>query len=142
MKNFIKKLILTIILVALLITFGVVGYYAYTDIKASVAKEYLMERYGFDKKEILATKSTEYVYEDIANCETLWIKKCTDDKTLHYKHTFKLKDGTEIHVTEDIDRNFIDDYKGEVKKYNRQDEIQAQEAEKSKETTNTEKEKK
>ena len=96
-----------------------------------------MERYGFNKKELLATKSTEYVYEDIANCETLWIKKCTDDKTLHFKHTFKLNDGTEIHVTEDIDRNFIDDYNGEVKKYNRQDEIQAQEAEKNKETTNT-----
>lgn len=137
MKNFIKKSILSIILVALLITFCVVGYYAYTDIKASVAKEYLMERYGFNKKELLATKSTEYVYEDIANCETLWIKKCTDDKTLHFKHTFKLNDGTEIHVTEDIDRNFIDDYNGEVKKYNRQDEIQAQEAEKNKETTNT-----
>ena len=127
MKNFIKRSILFIIIIILVIAFVVIGYFASTDIQASVAKKYLIERYGFDEKEIMATKSTEYVYEDINNCETLWFKKCTDDKTLHYKHTFKLKDGTEIHVTEDINRNFIDDYNGKVVKYNRKDEIQQEE---------------
>ncbi len=122
MKNFIKRSILFIIIIVLLIAVLYVGYLAYTDIKASNAKDYLIERYGFDKKEIKATKSTEFVYEDIANCETLWLKKCSSDKNLHYKHTFKLKDGTEIHVTETVDRDFDDDYNGQVIKYNRKSE--------------------
>ena len=138
MKNFIKRFILFIIIIALLGALCFVGYFAYTDIKASVAKKYLIERYDIKEKEITAIKSTDYVYEDINNCETLWLKKCTDDKTLHYKYTFKLKDGTEIHVTEDIDRNFIDDYNGKVVNYNRKDEIQEEE---NKPEENTEQEK-
>ncbi len=114
MKNFIKRSILFVIIVLLLGAFGVLGYYAFVDIRAEVAKDYLIERYGFDKKDLFVTKSTEYVYEDITNCETLWFKKCSDDEKLHYEHTFKLKDGTIIKVKEDIDRNFTDDYNGKV----------------------------
>lgn len=126
MKNFIKKLLLFIIIICLLGALGFFGYLSFVDIQASVAKEYLIERYGFDKRELTAIKSTEYVYEDITNCETLWLKKCSDDKTLHYKHIFKLKDGTEISVTEDIERNFIDNYDGTVINYNRKEEQKEQ----------------
>lgn len=141
MKNFIKRFALLIIIVALLIALAIVGYLAFTDIKASNAKEYLIERYGLDKKEITATKSIEYVYDDINNCETLWLKKCTSDKTLHFKHTFKLKDGTEIHVTEDIDRNFTDDYDGKVINYNRKEEKEAEQNNNQSEEQTNEKEK-
>lgn len=117
MKNilgFLKKIILFVIIICLLIALSYFGKMAFMDIQASVAKEYLVARYGLDSKELTAIKSTEYVYEDIANCETLWLKKCSDDKNLHYIHVFKLKDGTEIEVTEYVDRTFIDNYNGKV----------------------------
>ncbi len=111
MKKFIKNLILFIILVALIGAFGVFGYLSYVDMNASNARDYLMEKYKFEKKELLAIKSVEYVYQDIANCETLWLKKCTDDETLANKYTFKIKNSDrEIVVTEDTDGNFTDDY--------------------------------
>ena len=135
MKNFVKRTILLVIIVILLFAFVIFGKMAYTDVKSSAAKDYLMERYGFTKKEISASKVVEYVYEDISNCETLWFKKCTNDKNLHYIHTFKLQDGTVINVTEDVNHNFTDDYKGTVVKYNRKDEINA-ESNKQKEEQN------
>ena len=111
MKKFIKNLILFIILIVLIGAFGVFGYLAYVDINASNARDYLMEKYEFEKKELFPIKSVEYVYKDIANCETLWFKKCTDDENLANKYTFKIKNSDrEIIVTEDVDGNFTDDY--------------------------------
>ena len=114
MKNFIKKFILFLIIIFLLVAFVIFGYLAYVDIKSTNAKDYLNEKYGLVKKDLLTIKSVEYVYEDIANCESLWFKKCTNEKELTYEHTFKLKDGTKIVVKEYEDHVFQDNYNGDV----------------------------
>lgn len=114
MKNFIKKFILFLIIIFLLVAFVIFGYLAYVDIKSTNAKDYLNEKYGLVKKDLLTIKSVEYVYEDIANCESLWFKKCTNEKELTYEHTFKLKDGTKIVVKEYENHVFQDNYDGDV----------------------------
>ena len=83
---------------------------AYVDIQSSEAKDYLVETYDFNKSDLHITKYTEYVYEDITDCSSLWFKKCTDDENLLYKYTFKTTDGEIIEVIEDKDGNLTDDY--------------------------------
>lgn len=109
MKNLKKVLfgLLMLVVVALIIVLGCV---AYVDIQCSEAKEYLVDTYDFNKSDLYATKYTEYVYEDITDCSSLWLKKCTDNENLLYKYTFKTKDGEEIVVSEDKDGNLTDDY--------------------------------
>lgn len=109
MKNLKKVLfgLLMLVVVALVIVLGCV---AYVDIQCSEAKDYLVETYDLDKSDLQAAKYTEYVYEDIADCSSLWLKQCTDDENLLYKYTFKMKDGTEIVVSEDKEGNLTDDY--------------------------------
>lgn len=109
MKNLKKVLfgLLMLVVVALIIVLGCV---AYVDIQCSEAKDYLVETYDFNKSDLHATKYTEYVYEDIADCSSLWLKECTNDETLLYKYTFKTNDGEEIVVSEDKDGKLTDDY--------------------------------
>ncbi len=109
-KN-VKRFVFLVVLVALLGVVALLGCVAYVDINASEAKEYLMEKYEFKNSELMATKYTEYVYEDIADCNSLWLKKCTKDENLAFKYTFKTNDGKRIVVKEYKDGNFEDNYK-------------------------------
>lgn len=109
-KN-VKRFVFLVVVVALLGVVVLLGCVAYVDINASEAKEYLMEKYEFKNSELMATKYTEYVYEDIADCNSLWLKKCTKDENLAFKYTFKTNDGKRIVVKEYKDGNFEDNYK-------------------------------
>ena len=62
--------------------------FTYHDVMASAAKNYLIDKYEFSSFEVIAYKSTIFVDEDISNCNNLWFKKCTDDKTLQAKYYF------------------------------------------------------
>ena len=109
MKNLKKVLcgLLVLVCIALMIVLGCV---AYVDIQCSEAKDYLIENYDFKKNELHAKKYTELVYEDIADCGSLWFKKCTKEENLLYQYTFETKDGKKIVVSEDKDGNLTDDY--------------------------------
>lgn len=111
----IKKLIFFIIIVILVACLGVGAYLTYVDSNANGAKDYLLDKYELDKKEWIATNYTEYVYEDIADCNSLWLKKCTSDKELHYKYTFRNKSNETIIVSEDNNGKFTDDYNGKLR---------------------------
>lgn len=109
MKN-IKKILFALLMLASVILIVVLGCISYVDIQSLEAKEYLIDNYDFKKNELRATKFTEYVYEDITDCSSLWLKKCTSDENLMYKYTFKTKDGKKIIVSEDKDGNLTDNY--------------------------------
>ena len=109
MKN-LKKVLFGLLIFAAITLIIVLGCMAYVDIQSSEAKDYLVETYDFNKSDLHITKYTEYVYEDITDCSSLWFKKCTDDENLLYKYTFKTTDGEIIEVIEDKDGNLTDDY--------------------------------
>ena len=109
MKN-LKKVLFGLLIFAAIALIIVLGCMAYVDIQSSEAKDYLVETYDFNKSDLHITKYTEYVYEDITDCSSLWFKKCTDDENLLYKYTFKTTDGEIIEVIEDKDGNLTDDY--------------------------------
>lgn len=109
MKN-LKKVLFWLLMLVVVALVGVLGCVAYVDIQCSEAKDYLVKTYNLDKSDLQAVKYTEYVYEDIADCSSLWLKQCTDDENLLYKYTFKMKDGTKIVVSEDKEGNLTDDY--------------------------------
>jgi hypothetical protein len=122
MKN-IKRVLFWLIILVVVGIIGILCYVAYIDINCSEAKNYLIGTYDFKKEELHAKKYTEYVYEDIADCNTLWVKKCTDNKNLSYTYEFETKDGKKIIVSEDKDGNFIDDYGIYNKNANELDEL-------------------
>jgi hypothetical protein len=122
MKN-IKRVLFWLIILVVVGIIGILCYVAYIDINCSEAKNYLIDTYDFKKEELQAKKYTEYVYEDIADCNTLWVKKCTDNKNLSYTYEFETKDGKKIIVSEDKDGNFIDDYGIYNKNANELDEL-------------------
>lgn len=105
-----RKFIFCVVIVILIAIFGLGCYYAYIDINCSAAKEYLIKNYDLDEKKLKSKSYTEYVYEDIANCSTLWFKKCTNNEKLKYEYVFMLNEDTKIIVSEDIDGNMIDNY--------------------------------
>lgn len=111
----IKKLIFFIIIIILVACLGIGAYLTYVDSHSNEAKNYLLDKYELDKKEWIATKYTEYVYDDITDCNSLWLKKCTSEKELHYKYIFKNKKNESIIVSEDINGNFSDDYNGKLR---------------------------
>lgn len=110
MKKFLKGLIFTIVILILLSLLGVVIYLTYVQSNSEVAKDYLVEKYEINKKELWAISFTEYVYEDITDCSSLWFKKCINQPDLVYKYTFKFKNNKDINVYEDKDGNLTDDY--------------------------------
>lgn len=109
MRN-LKKVLFGLLIFAAIALIIVLGCMTYVDIQSSEAKDYLVETYDFNKSDLHITKYTEYVYEDITDCSSLWFKKCTDDENLLYKYTFKTTDGEIIEVIEDKDGNLTDDY--------------------------------
>lgn len=113
MAKLFKKILFAIVFFILLCGVIFLSYIAYIDINCSAAKQYLIDKYGFNKKSIHSKKYTEYVYEDITDCSTLWFKKCTDNKDLVFSYTFILSDKTEIIVMQDTKGNYSDNYKKE-----------------------------
>ena len=111
MKNILKKLFRFIILVILIGLLGAFGWISYSEIQATKAKEYLMNKYDFNDWNIVAIYHTEYVYEKDTDCSKLLLKKCTDNKELYKKFTFFTLDGLKVHVTEYKNNKFEDDYK-------------------------------
>lgn len=106
----IKRLLLIpiiLILIGVLIYFG---YYAYIDSNAHAAKKYIEDKYGFTDRELRTTEFVEYVFEDISNCNNLWLKECTDVEELAFRYVFETKDGTAIIVLEDKNGDYSDDY--------------------------------
>lgn len=128
-----------LILIGVLLIAGIyVGILMNNDLHGNEAKKYLIEKYGLEEKDLFVEKYNEYVYKDVANCDTLWAKKCTDDKDLAAKYYFKVKsNGDKIVVTEDSDAVFSDDYDAETtkewkEKEERQKEIERQREEQQK----------
>jgi len=135
--KFIKKIILLIIILALIGGLGVALYMFYNDARSTDAKEYLQEKYGLESNEIIVKKFTEYVYEDITNCSTLWFKECSSDKNALYKFEMQLKDKTTFEVTQDVNKNFTDTYDGEVtEEWKQQEEQKRIESEQETENSN------
>lgn len=111
----IKKLLLLIIIVILLAVLAVGAYLTYVESNSNKARDYLLEKYEINGKDWFAIKYTEFVYEDIADCNSLWLKKCTDKEDLLYQYTFINKERKQIIVSEDKNGNFSDDYNGTLK---------------------------
>ena len=53
-----------------------------------------------------------YVYEEDANCNSLWLKECTDDKDLEKEVIYYTKGGIKFTVKSFKDGSFEDDYNG------------------------------
>lgn len=110
MNKFIKSFLFFIVILTLGGILAIVLYLTYINSNSIKAKDYLVDKYDFKDKDLQATKYVQYVYEDIANCETLWIKKCSKDKDLAFKYEFKTKDDEIIIVLEDTNGILTDDY--------------------------------
>ncbi len=108
----IKKVLFGLLMLVVVALLGVLCCVAYVDIQCSDAKKYLVDTYDLNKNEIHARKYTEYVYEDITDCSSLWLKKCTKDEDLLYEYVFNTKEGKVVIVKEDKDGNMIDNYNG------------------------------
>ncbi|MGN1337110.1 MAG: hypothetical protein ACI4WW_01375 [Candidatus Coprovivens sp.] len=108
---YIRKFIFLVLSIILAIAVCIGLYYAYQDMTGSSCKEYLIEEYDFGTFDIFTKKTTVYVMNDEADCNSLWLKKCTDDKNLVKEVIFVTKDGNKIHVIEHKDGTFEDDYK-------------------------------
>ena len=114
MKN-IKRVLYWLLIAVVCLLVVVLCCVAFVEIQCSEAKEYLVDTYDFKKSELKSKKFTEYVYEDIADCNSLWLKECTDKENLLYTYTFETKDGKKIVVSEDKDGNLTDDYGKDLK---------------------------
>lgn len=106
-----RKFIFYVVILVLLVIFGIGCYYSYIVINCSEAKDYLIRTYDFSEEELKSKKYTQYVYEDIANCSTLWFKECTDNENLKFEYTFETTDGVTIVVSEDGEGQLTDNYK-------------------------------
>ncbi len=116
MSKFLKKLMFFIFIVAAIMAIGYLGVLTYIDANCSRGIKYFIEKYDVDSTTIRTLKYQEYVYEDIANCDSLWIKKCTSDENLLYEYTIKIED-TEIVIKELKGGIFTDNYeKGTIRK--------------------------
>lgn len=112
MIKFVKKCVFFVIIVLLCLIFSGTGYLTYLDSNSQNAKNYLTEKYEINKKDWYTIKYTEYVYEDITDCNSLWLKKCTDNKDLLYQYTFINKNKDKIIVSEDKFGNYSEEYTG------------------------------
>ena len=116
MKRLIRNLFFVALLVVLVYAGVRVGFYLYNDLHGNEAKKYLVEKYGFDEKDLFVEKYEQFVFKDVAKCDSLWLKECTDDENLAAKIYFKTKDEKKIVVTEDNNAQFEDDYTAEPTK--------------------------
>ena len=133
-KNLIRNIFYFILIGAGLVALVVVSIMLFNDLHGNEAKKYLVEKYGFSEKELFVEKFTEYEDEDVANCDSLWFKKCTSDKNLAAKYYFKVKKtDKKIVVTEDSNAKFTDDYDAETTKEWKEKEAKEKEAERLRE---------
>ena len=117
MSKFLKKLLFWLIIILAIVAMGFLCVFAYTDANCTRGINYLTEKYEIESIELQAKKYQEYVYEDIANCDSLWLKKCTKEEDLLYEYTFETEDEKTIVVKEYKNGVFTDDYTdGKIKK--------------------------
>ncbi len=117
MAKFMKKLLFWLFIILVICLIGYLGVIAYTDANCSRGVNHLTSKYEIKSSDLTSVKYQPYIYEDIANCDSLWIKKCTKEENLLYEYTFKLEDDTKIVVKEYKDGVFTDNYeKGKLKK--------------------------
>ncbi len=116
LKRIIRTLFFLAIFAVLVVAGVIVGINMYRDLKGNEAKKYLVEKYGFTEKDLFVKEFKEYVNSDVANCDTLWLKECTDDENLVSVINFKTKDDKEIEVLFYKDETFSDDYDAEPTK--------------------------
>ena len=114
MAKFLKKTIFWLFILLALVAAGYLGILAYTDANCTRGLNYLTKKYVLFSDELDAIKYQEYVYEDIANCDSLWLKKCTSDENLLFEYTFVTDDDEEIVVKEYKDGVFEDNYKNGI----------------------------
>lgn len=112
MAKLIKKGIFFIVILILLGILAFFCYLTFVDTNSTKAKEYLLEKYDINEKDWQAIKYTKYIYEDIADCNSLWFKKCTTNKDLQFTYTFRNKAKEEIIVSEYLDGTYTDEYTG------------------------------
>ena len=110
MKKTLKKALKIVILLILIAAFVIIGYITYSEIQATKAKEYLIDKYDFNDWNIVAIYHTEFVYEKDTECSKLILRKCTNNEKLYKKFTFITVDGIKVHVTEYKNNTFEDDY--------------------------------
>ncbi len=116
MAKFLKKLLFWLFIILAVIAIGYLCVLAYVDANSTRGIKYIVEKYEVDSDQIQTLKYQEYVYEDIANCDSLWLKKCTNDEKLLYEYTIKIED-TEIVIKEYKGGIFTDNYeKGTIRK--------------------------
>ena len=93
MTKYLKKFLFWIFIVAMVILMFFLGMHAFIDGNGSRAVNYLVEKYELDINTLNVTEFQEYVYEDIVNCDSLWLRKCTSDENLAYIIVVETKDG-------------------------------------------------
>lgn len=112
--NTILYIIKRLLHLALIIVIGIilVGglYFTYQELTGSPIKEELIKKYDFSNFELFTYKTTTYVYEEDANCGSLWFKKCTDNKDLKKEVIFYTKAGIKIKAVQYTDNTIEDDY--------------------------------
>ena len=117
MTKLLKKLLFWLFIIALVAAMVYLGIIAYTDANSTRGINYLTSKYEIQSSDISCKKYQEYVYEDIANCDSLWLKKCTSDEKLLYEYTLEDGEGNIIVIKEYKDGTFSDNYeKGKLKK--------------------------
>jgi len=117
MFKYLKRLLFWLFILLLVIFMGYLGVKTYIQAHCERAIEYIVEKYEISKKDIIPLKYQEYAYSDITNCDSLWLKKCSDDENLLYSYVLETKDGKKIKVKEYKDNIFEDDYEeGKVRK--------------------------
>ena len=117
MTKLLKKLLFWLFIIALVAAMVYLGIIAYTDANCTRGINYLTSKYEIQSSDISCKKYQEYVYEDIANCDSLWLKKCTSDEKLLYEYTLEDGEGNIIVIKEYKDGTFSDNYeKGKLKK--------------------------
>lgn len=117
MTKLLKKLLFWLFIIALVAAMVYLGIIAYTDANCTRGINYLTNKYEIQSSDISCKKYQEYVYEDIANCDSLWLKKCTSDEKLLYEYTLEDGEGNIIVIKEYKDGTFSDNYeKGKIKK--------------------------
>ena len=117
MTKLLKKLLFWLFIIALVAAMVYLGIIAYTDANCTRGINYLTSKYEIQSSDISCKKYQEYVYEDITNCDSLWLKKCTSDEKLLYEYTLEDGEGNIIVIKEYKDGTFSDNYeKGKIKK--------------------------
>lgn len=116
MSKILKKILFWLFIILVIVVIAYLSYLAYIDANCTRGMNYLISKYEIKSDELKSLKYQEYVYEDIANCNSLWLKKCTSEENLLYEYFFETEDKIKIIVKEYKDGIFEDDYvTGEIR---------------------------